>query len=35
MFKPDDGEAYWVQQKAREGRRTTASRDRASTSSDG
>jgi pyocin large subunit-like protein len=28
MFKPDDGAAYWAQQKSRESRRTTASRDR-------
>jgi pyocin large subunit-like protein len=28
MFKPDDGEAYWTQQKSGGGRRTTASRDR-------
>ena len=28
MFKPDDGEAYWTQQKAGGGRRSTASRDR-------
>jgi pyocin large subunit-like protein len=28
MFKPDDGAAYWAQQKGRESRRTTASRDR-------
>ena len=34
MFKPDDGEAYWAQQKTRESRRTTASRDRGP-SSDG
>ena len=34
MFKPDDGETYWAQQKSRESRRTTASRDRGS-SSDG
>ena len=34
MFKPDDGEAYWAQQKTRESRRTTASRDRGA-SSDG
>jgi pyocin large subunit-like protein len=34
MFKPDDGEAYWTQQKSGGGRRTTASRERSS-SSDG
>ena len=34
MFKPDDGEAYWTQQKAGGGRRSTASRDRGSSSSD-
>jgi pyocin large subunit-like protein len=34
MFKPDDGPAYWATQKAGQGRRTTASRDRASTASD-
>ncbi|WP_442857006.1 hypothetical protein [Caulobacter sp. Root487D2Y] len=28
MFKPDDGAAYWATQKAGQGRRTTASRDR-------
>lgn len=28
MFKPDDGVTYWTQQKTRESRRTTASRDR-------
>ena len=28
MFKPDDGATYWSQQKTRESRRTTASRDR-------
>ncbi len=28
MFKPDDGPTYWDQQKTRESRRTTASRDR-------
>jgi pyocin large subunit-like protein len=28
MFKPDDGATYWAQQKTRESRRTTASRDR-------
>ena len=33
MFKPDDGPAYWDQQKARESRRTTASRDRGDRSS--
>lgn len=32
MFKPDDGEAYWTQQKAGGGRRSTASRDRSSSS---
>ncbi len=34
MFKPDDGAAYWAQQKTRESRRTTAARDRGS-SNDG
>lgn len=34
MFKPDDGEAYWTQQKVGGGRRNTASRDRGSSSSD-
>jgi pyocin large subunit-like protein len=34
MFKPDDGPAYWATQKAGQGRRTTASRDRASAASD-
>jgi pyocin large subunit-like protein len=34
MFKPDDGATYWATQKAGQGRRTTASRDRAP-SSDG
>ena len=34
MFKPDDGEAYWTQQKAGGGRRSTASRDRGSSSND-
>jgi pyocin large subunit-like protein len=34
MFKPDDGEAYWTQQKAGGGRRSTASRDRGSGSND-
>jgi pyocin large subunit-like protein len=31
LFKPDDGAAYWTQQKSRESRRTTASRDRGAT----
>ena len=35
MFKPDDGAAYWATQKAGQGRRTTASRDRASGAGDG
>jgi pyocin large subunit-like protein len=30
MFKPDDGAAYWRQQKAREAKRQTASRERRS-----
>jgi len=30
IFKPDDGEAYWTQQKVGGGRRSTASRDRGS-----
>jgi pyocin large subunit-like protein len=34
MFKPDDGEVYWTQQKAGGGRRSTASRDRGSGSND-
>lgn len=34
MFKPDDGEAYWATQKAGQGRRTTASRDRGSSAGD-
>jgi len=32
MFKPDDGATYWATQKAGQGRRTTASRDRAPSS---
>jgi pyocin large subunit-like protein len=34
MFKPDDGAAYWATQKAGQGRRTTASRDRTSGAGD-
>lgn len=34
MFKPDDGATYWANQKAGQNRRTTASRDRASSASD-
>jgi hypothetical protein len=30
MFKPDDGAAYWRQQKDREAKRQTASRERRS-----
>jgi len=31
LFKPDDGAAYWAEQKSRASRRTTASRDRGAT----
>jgi pyocin large subunit-like protein len=34
MFKPDDGAVYWATQKAGQGRRTTASRDRAAVAGD-
>jgi pyocin large subunit-like protein len=34
MFKPDDGATYWATQKAGQGRRTTASRDRTSGAGD-
>ena len=33
LFKPDDGEAYWDVQKAREARRTTAAQERESSTS--
>jgi len=33
LFKPDDGEAYWDVQKAREARRTTAAQERESATS--
>jgi len=33
LFKPDDGPAYWSQQKSRESRRTTASRERGASDS--
>lgn len=34
MFKPDDGETYWATQKSGANRRTTASRERGSSSGD-